>query len=300
MFWRKKNKRQKTGYVVRHADNSMRERKKIRRTAVYKRHISSAIKKMLIASGLLVIFGTILYFLFFVEKYSIEQLLPVRRDLRVDTSGVEKYLKKYEGSNIFALRGSKIERDIVEIFPTIDRAELEKIYPNKVKIDLYGVPVPFKWECVILEKTMLENGDTIEEEKSSIKYINQNGYLSSPEEDEAQTAFLILERYTCPESVKKNKPIFSQNFLAGMIYARDKIEKALGKKIIRLEYLRYAQEFHFITEDETSVWIDFFSGFEMQIKKLEIAVNAERGKPLLASPVHIDLRVGNKIFYLAK
>lgn len=203
-------------------------------------------------------------------------------------------MEQYKGRIIPFVSKSGLETELLEHFPNLQTAHVEKEYPHTVVVTVEGVPVAFQWQCSYKRKVMTETGDFVEKEAVAKYYINERGYITGANPDETE-AIVLEERDTCPEKIQKGAPLFAEAFMEDFFFGKQQITARFGQEVTATRFLRHAEELHYVLADGTVLWLDFESPFGEQLAKLERVVH---NKKLPTLPLdHIDLRVKKRVYF---
>jgi hypothetical protein len=270
---------------------------KKRNTGVIKRKIGKVLSQIWVIISLMVFVAAVLGMVYVVANFSVQDIRVQRADVRVDGRDIAIYARKYIGRNMFLLSRNSVITELQAQFPEIEGLTIAKNYPNELSFTISTKPIAFRWACQRMKKELNEQGDIIEKPISELYYVNMDGRVSLPTEEEKE-AFLIYEKTECPQNIKRRDRIIPAESVVAIFRAKDLLERVLGTTIDRSGYYSDAREIHLITTEETAVWIDFVTPVQDQVAKLAAALELE---PDLQNPQkHIDLRVSNKIFYAPK
>ncbi len=252
---------------------------------------------ILLGIAVFIILGVIF---FFSNLFSVDEIALTRRDFRVNVEGVSSLLLPYRGENIFFISKKEIGEKIFKKYPEIKSIEVIKSYPRKLEVIVETHPIIVKWEFRF-PSTIPEGPSSTDPPPLTniIVYLNALGKVSMTEPADEEKAFHIIER----------DDDFSEELYFGFeVYPKERIEEILrGKEyletitpytILAAELFRDAQEIHYYSKDGPEFWVDFFTPFDEQIRKIELALNET--DLFEESMLYLDLRISGKLIYMPK
>lgn len=271
------------------------EKKKKSSGGIYKRRLGRLLSLLGVGILLVIIIGVILGSVLFFTLFTVQNISVARKDIRLEGVYTAQVLaQSYSGKNIFLIKEKNVQSLMQRYFPEISELDIQKKYPNTIRVSIGTYPVAVRWSCERIQKEFSIEGEIKQERIPETYYLNEKGIITKPNKSEEE-AFIVYEKSECPPIIKKRDVIIEPEIIAAIKNSMTKIEEALGKPIVRAGYYRDAREIHFYTEDETAIWVDFATPIPEQVQKLSDAILLEPG--LLKTMDHIDLRIREKIFY---
>lgn len=245
----------------------------------------SAFEKKIIFIISILVFLAAIYGIFFSDYFEIKRIRAQSEEY-LDESVRDKVisaLNKEINKNLLFIDLEKIEKDISQNFPQIQKTEIEKIYPDQIIINYREYPFVANYihETPQIKKSYIINsqGQVIKEdlEKPGLTYIYEFS----------------------EENFNKNSPAIGSENLQYMLEAKKYFEEKFGINLNKIVYKRIAREVHLETEKNFRIWLDLQIDFAEQLKKLK--------KALVKLDIHnenleyIDLRIagnnGDKIIF---
>ena len=97
---------------------------------------SKYLKSSVYVSALVLLFLTLILFLFLSSRFAITNIEVARESFNIDSAAITAGLNEYIGKNILFLPSSRIRKNIQEAFPEFANVQVNKILPNKIQIRL--------------------------------------------------------------------------------------------------------------------------------------------------------------------
>lgn len=244
---------------------------------------------LIIGVGVLLLSGA-----FFKGYFALSQIKLKRMDFRVDIEEIAPTVQGFRGQNLVFVSKKQIAQELMERHPYIKDVEIEKSYPRAILLNISTYPIKLRWKMKIQEEDLVKNTKEI---KERVYFINKVGKISSGSSED-EDAFLIEEQNIHKQEPEKNMLIIEEGALNEILGSKGLLEEIMQISVVRAEYFRYAREIHYLTENNISIWMDFATPHEEQIKKLyNVLAEVEILKESLA---YIDLRVKGRVYYKKK
>ncbi len=235
-----------------------------------------------------------LVLIFFSEFFSVQHIKLTRKDFRVNAEEISFSMQEYRNQNIIFLSKRSIKKTLLKNHPSIKEIEIDKDFPRTLILQIGTYPISARWKVKVVKENLLEGGKA--EKKEQELFVNQVGMATSGTSED-QNAFLIEEQEIRDNFFLESQLVVDQKILEQIHISRQLIEEALNTSIIKAKYYRNAREVHYITENETSIWLDFASPQKEQIEKLN-HILAETD--IFNNPLdHVDLRVYERVYWQA-
>ncbi len=195
-------------------------------------------------------------------------------------------LQNTKGENMFLLSLPFLREELKIRFPELHEILIEKKYPHILKVSLKTAPVVAKWQYEILTDPALP---PIKEEG----FVNEKGMFFPT--GNTDVLFRIEEKISRKKAPEFSEEVISQSRLQEILLGKKDLERITGQEIISAQYIRNAQEIHFVAKNKTIFWLFMNIPFEKQIQKLERSLSEF---PIFSRPIeYIDLRISGKIIY---
>ncbi len=218
-----------------------------------------------------------LLFAIFSPYYELKKISVVRNNETIPAEVVQNISSKFLGKNMFFLRKEEIKNLLREKFPEINKIEITDKWPSEIEINLELSPAKY----------------TIFDEKSAnFASITASGIVISENSTDGLPVIKVLQ-YDKP--LKVHTRFVSADWLEKINLAEELLREEIKLPIREIRLLMKAREVHFVTNNDSVIWIDLEQSIPQQIKKLVLA----EGKIKLYSKqfTHIDLRIPKQIFW---
>lgn len=187
------------------------------------------------------------------------------------------------GQNIIFADTEEMELKILDLFPELEKVEVEKDYPDKLVVSFYEYP---------LVANVINESNTVK--RSFI--INSIGYVIKQDLENPVLPYIKMKS---DEPINPDTPAIEATKLKYILDTITYFEDKFGMKINEVHYKKIPREIHLLTEREFFIWLDIQRPAEEQLKKLKKAlVKLDIYKENLE---YIDLRIagsnGDKIIY---
>lgn len=231
----------------------------------------------LFLSAVIIIYGT--YAVFFSDFFLIETYEVVEEGTVIaDNERINTILQKTLGKNLVLISEEELIQKIKDQHPEIEKLQVKKIFPDKVKIEYTKYPTVANLVNIvdIVQKKFLidSQGFLVEEniEHPDLPHI----YYKTNEFLQVRSSFLSDSK-------------ISRDRLTQIINAIKLFEEKFAIKILYAEYKNQEREVHLQTEKHFYVMIDLEKDLNRQIEKLQKALPKLDiyNEPL----VYIDLRI---------
>lgn len=205
----------------------------------------------------------------------------------IENEGINKEIKSILqdqlGTNLAFTNTSELEKKVIEHFPAIQKINISKDYPNKLKI---------KFSKYSLVANVIHESSTLK--KSYI--INSIGYIAQENLENTRLPYIKL---FSEEPVNQQLPLIETTKLEYILNAVRTFEERFGMRVVEVDYKKTPRELHLLTEKQFVIWLDIQQGLENQFRKLKKALVK---LDIYNEPLeYIDLRIagsnGDKIIY---
>jgi cell division septal protein FtsQ len=223
----------------------------------------------------------------FSSKYlSIRHIELIRSDFITNTEKIYLSVKHIRDKSIIFINKKALAEKIKEEHPYISLVEIDRIFPDTIRLKLSTYPILAKMQIHIASS-----------EETQTVFVNQIGMVShGTREDE--DLFLIEQKEEYLDFAQNGQKLIESDILQNILDNKSLLENTLSMAIKKVEYFKNAQELHYITGSDIAFWIDFASPAEKQIKKLE-HIMAETDI-LSKNLEYVDLRVDGRIYWKEK
>lgn len=265
---------------------SVRYRKPIKRSR--RRRENPEIGGLLRKTIGLIILGSIIYFFFFAQTFALKNLSFAEGTLLNPTINekITAQLQPYLGQHLLKLDDTQIATEILENFPELEVVEVDKKYPNSLKIDFKKHPLTAN----------------IINESSSVKktfIINSAGNVVKQDFESPNLPYIHL---TSDQPLNPAETIIEPDTLKYILESQSAFQERFGIGIIQAVYKPIPRELHLVTEKDFTVWLDIQIPYDDQFKKLKKAMPK---LDINNAPLdYIDLRIavskGDRIIYKLK
>ncbi len=192
-----------------------------------------------------------------------------------------EYAKDY---NLFLLSTHSLEKEILNRYKEIDSISIEKNFPRSLIVTVHPDELIVKWVYFIENKETIFSGFLTKE----------NIFLEYPvgNIDNIPT---IVDVEARKEKINFYDIVYSGEQIPKILESKSLLEEVIQRKIVKISYLRNAQEVHFTDEKDVDYWIYLLHDTTIQIEKLKVML--EKKNILLGYLDYIDLRIQNKVIY---
>lgn len=242
-----------------------------------------------------IVFGSIF---FFSNLFVIRQVELTRRDFRVDVVGISRVIESFQGSNIFLVSERNVREEIQTLFPEVSAVELDKDYPDTIRVIVETFPIAARWNFELLPEEIPEPQDEDAEVVTEREvFLNTVGKMSvvGAEEDTSQHLLIREKVPVLPAPTLTSAQVVSAAMLDEILTAKNRLEETVPFPISSVEFFRDAREVHFIAENGPTFWLDFFAPLEEQIRKIELA--RQEVNVFETDLEYLDLRIPGKLIY---
>lgn len=230
-----------------------------------------------------VVGGVISFLVFFFRIDSID-IQRDQNDKNLQSDKLQMMMKSVYDENLLFLSSSFLQKKLFISFPELSDITIIKKFPRTLILQPITDPLVFKWIY-----------KTINNEDQYFGYVSKKGlyFKHGPEE-----IFTIFDNDVRLEYIPLMSPLLSPEEIENITNSKSLLEQVTGRKMIKMNYLRHAQEIHFIDDKEVAYWIFLKESSILQIEKLSTAI-AEHD--IYSSPLeYIDLRISRKVIYKKK
>ena len=226
-----------------------------------------------------------IYGLFFSNYFKVKNITIINEGFENEnlSKEIQEKLKGSINKSIFWLDEEEIATKVLEQFPGLEKANINKNYPDTIEIDFS--------EYALAANVINETGNL---KKSYL--INSMGFAVK---EDFENPNLLYIRIKSDEPINTKNAVIEKSKLAYILGAITHYEDKFGMKIKEVTYNPIARELHLLTERDFYIWLDIQRSYEEQFKKLKKAiVKLDIFKENLQ---YIDLRIaggsGDKIIY---
>ncbi len=226
-----------------------------------------------------------------VEKISIVGLKKISLDevqQEVDNLKDGKYLELIPKNNFLFLRSGKIKQKLKDKFKRIDEIEVEKKFPNQIKIKITErntiLVLCAEGNCYFVDK----NGNAYAKADFNSAEVKQNNLIKLIDESN--------------EKIKEGENIFSEKFVKFITNVSSKFKENLNIDLLD-EYRTkscVAEEIIVQTSRGWDIYLSTRFPIEKSIQMLKILFNRQLTLKEINNLEYVDLRSENKIFYRMK
>lgn len=248
------------------------------------------------AFSLIIVLVVVSVILIFFSKFlSVQHIKLVRKDFRVDSEAISFSMQEFRDQNIIFVSKKAIQTKLLQNHPSIQSLEITKEYPQTLVLTVSTYPISAQLKIKVNKENLLVGGK--QETTEQTVFVNQVGMATNGTSEDTNV-FLIEDQDPRDDFVNEGQNVIDQNILQQIHSTRQTLENLLNTTIVKAEYYRNAREVHYITENETEIWIDFATDQNEQIKKLNhvLAETDIFSKPL----DHVDLRVQGRVYWQSK
>ncbi len=254
---------------------------------------SSFWKKLLISIVLIISTIGATYILFFSEIFIIYDFTIYDEETEITSNLFLNNLisKALLNQNLILYNEKNLSKLIIQSDPRYKIADIKKIYPHSIEINLEKYPVIAN----LVENIQDPDGLRIEKKFG----ININGMLITENDEDPNLPYIRLESN---KPLKLNEFPINKEKLDYIIKLVNLFEEKFGLKVIEIKYLKVAKEVHLKTERDFDVWFDMSKDMLIQVDKLKRALPK---LDIYNLPIqYIDLRItsanAEKVIYKLK
>lgn len=227
----------------------------------------------------------IIYGLFFSNYLKIAEIIVPGETFAKEnlTAEISASIGNSIGQNIIFADTQELALKILDLFPELEKVEVEKDYPDKLTVSFSEYP---------LVANIINESNTVK--RSFI--VNSIGYVIK---EDLENPVLPYIKMKSDEPINPDIPAIEATKLKYILDTITYFEDKFGMKINEVHYKKIPREIHLLTEREFFVWLDIQQPAEEQLKKLK--------KALVKLDIfnedldYIDLRIagsnGDKIIY---
>jgi hypothetical protein len=283
--------------------------------------------------------GLLLIVVLFSSTYfSIKNIEVLRGDFYIDSVAIESKLKHFIGTNMFFFVDNRIRHAIQNDFPEFATVNVQKIFPNQIKISLeshanianlkayyilpesqelhlqssYGFnetaqPSDAEQKAVALPPVATADPfDTVfslnPQEKQTSNPIEQKGLINRIGQaifDQTEDLELITIMITgLTQPIEDRTQIITSEHMKFIIESVPYFNTAMNMEIVGLEYLSTAREIHLKTKAGLIIWITLEKSYQEQIDRFKTIY--EPAELNTEDLSYIDLRIREKVIYCPK
>jgi cell division septal protein FtsQ len=257
---------------------------------------SPLFSRLIFRLALLVFIGSVIYILFFSQFLEVKEVyLNGVSELNYNdvygkiTGPMEgKYFNAVPKNNLLLVSKKRIEKDLLDNFRKISSVEVEKIFPDKIRVKIIERKALLLWcsagPCYI---------------------IDENGYAYSGadfESDEIKQNHLIRVADISAKPVIMGEKILSGDYISFVSSIKDELNKEMGLPITD-EYQtqsRIASEARVKTEEGWDIYFNADLPIEGSVLSLKTFMEKEINQDQRNNLEYIDLRAENKVYYKFK
>lgn len=225
-------------------------------------------KFFLIIFILIIIFGGLIYFLFYSSLFRIKNII-----IEDSNSQVSNFCEKYKGSNILLFSSSRIEEEIIEKFPEVKDLEVIRGLPDTIKIRFQDRQSKIIWQTQG-KNFLVDNSGQIykeTEDLSDLPQVKDNKDIS----------------------VNIGQQVVSESFLNFLTELNSTFTQANGFKINRFEINDTIFQVDALTDQGWTVIFDTTRKVTDQLSDLSKFLNEHKNEVI----EYIDLRVEGRVYY---
>jgi cell division septal protein FtsQ len=278
------------------------KKQKIKRGKKAKKNEKFSWKRFSFKLAVLIFFGILIYVLIYSSVVNVNEIEIENLEINKAQNLKQEIQKTLEGTNwlkinrqnFFFLSKSNLEEFILDNFLTIESVKINKIFPNKliIEVEEYDIIPIFCVEkknehCLILNN----EGKAIQEANFNDEKLKAN-----------QTILIIDENSNDKEVIQINQEILTQEKIDNIIFLGKELTYVLDTKIKQPYFIpaRGADEAKFITDDGWYILVDITQEPNITLKTLKLFFDKVFFANKKSDLEYIDIRLKDKIFYKAK
>lgn len=237
--------------------------------------------------------------IFFSSFFVVSDIVVIRDKVFVEPQKIEQSMRPVIGKNIFLVSDSQIQEELAKMFPTIQRVEVNKLYPRTIQVHVFSWPMIAQ----INYKDGSGTGFLLSENGYIVPNVLVREEQTNDSDKPRDLIKMLVPRYGTddPEQavllqlakLEPGKHFIDQQLLNKIRFSLDVYEKNFQAPVNHIVYLPFEREIHlYIGKTAILLWLD--ADVETQLYKLKTA------EPKLNltndSLAYVDLRVKDKVF----
>lgn len=264
---------------------------------------------------------SLLAFLLFSSRFSINRIEITRDDLHVDNSNVAALMADFKGKSIFTFSKDAASDLIRKNYPEFAQVDIQKILPDTLKINLktYDIVANIKAYYTLPQvqaaappetqqikevsdalKTAFDLGGSAQDQGSQDvapieqkALLNQIGQAIFDRPEDLQLMTITVDGLTQP--IQDRQFVIPSKEMEFILNSIKYLSNVMQMEVQSARYLPTAREIHFKVSNGLVLWLSTDKDYKEQIDKLgAIYKTAELDKENLS---YIDLRVREKVIY---
>lgn len=231
---------------------------------------------------------------------TVREIRVARRDPRIDVELVEQALRPLFGKRMLFVR----EQDVLPLLsaelpavkrsavPDLQTIALGKEYPSTLVLELEP-------ERIVASLRILQPGQTepaVQTGSNVLEFLTERGLLAQYLPSEAQVPSDLPEIEIVDWGARPLpwRVIFEPEVLQEMRKAEVILLEQFGQAVTRRAFYLRAQEYHFVLDDDLTIWLDRRSPVEEQLARYQLFIQVT---PRGAAKQYVDLRLNDRIVY---
>lgn len=224
--------------------------------------------------------GVFSFFIFYFEIKNIN-FINNKESVNIRHTQISKVLEYAKSYNLLIFSTDFLKKSLLLRFPELKDVEIKKEYPNTLSVKTTPDNVVIRWVY------KLENNEQ-----------QYTGYLNSKSlflEHGLNTITTIYDIQPREKKINYYSILEDGDHVSGILEAKSFLENIIQRKVVKINYLKDAQEVHFIDDKNVEYWCYLPVDLSVQLGKLSKMLSV---KNILNKKVeYIDLRINNKVIY---
>jgi len=234
----------------------------------------SKIKRFFIILGSLAAIGGLVYLIGFSHFFDVKSWEIYEDKTKItNDDAVNELLKKQKNKNLFFIDENQISKDIKAIHPEYEKIMVEKVFPQKIKVQITEYPIIANIVNVVqgIQKKFV---------------MNSQGFLTDENTENPELPYI---KVFTNNVFSVHTTIIDQDKLNYIINAINLFQEKFNMKVLNAEYHVREREVHLQTEKSFFVWLDMEKDANAQLEKLKKVVPK---LDIYHTPLeYIDLRI---------
>jgi len=222
------------------------------------------------------------FFYFFQIKEIV--LLRSADDINIRSGSIIQILEYAKDYNLFLLSTDSLENEILHRKKEIKSITIEKKFPKSLIVKIVPDDILVKWVYSVENKEEVFSG-----------FLTKKNIFLEHWVDGLENIPIIIDIQPRKEKIEFYDIVNSGKQISKMLESKKRLEEVIQRKIIKISYLRDAQEVHFTDDKDVDYWIYLLHDTNLQIEKLEVMLRKKN--ILLGYLDYVDLRIQNKVIY---
>jgi hypothetical protein len=224
--------------------------------------------------------GVFSFFIFYFEIKNIN-FMNNKDSVNIRHAKISRVLEYAKSYNLLIFSTDFLKKSLLLRFPELKDVEIKKEYPNTLYVKTTPDTVIIKWVYKIINN-----------EQSYMGYLNSKSLFLEHGSNIVTTIYDIQPR---EKKINYYSILEDGDHISNILEAKSFLENIIQRKVVKINYLKDAQEVHFVDEKKVEYWCYLPIDLIVQINKLSKMLSV---KNIIKKKVeYIDLRINNKVIY---